>query len=155
LEAWLKIFVGLALLFVSVGYLYRPVWILRLNALARALVFNDTYLLHYRRRWGIPLFAAAAVFFFSGFNNLSQYRPHPAARLWMAYRSFTAHEYRQTIIQCEGILAEDPESQQAWSLLGSAWSALGNRDKAAKAWSRSLALGQTDPLGRPPLKKKP
>ncbi len=154
MESWWKIIIGLVLLLVSLGYLYRPVWIMRLNALARVLVFNDTYLLHYRRRWGIPLFVAGAIFLFSGFNNLSLEKPGRSSDVWMAYRSFTSHQYRQTIVQCEGILAQDPDNEQAWSLLGSAWSALGNDAKAAKAWSRSLALGQTDPEGRRPSPKQ-
>ena len=154
MEAWLKIVAGLAFLLLSLGYLYRPVWILRLNALGRAFIFNDTYVLLYRRRWGLPLFAAASLFLFSGFNNLSQQSRRPSVELWLAYRSFLAHEYRQTIIQCEGILAQDGDNAQAWSLLGSAWSALGEREKADKAWNRSLALIQTDPSGRPSAPKK-
>lgn len=154
MEAWIKIFVGLLLLLISLGYLYRPAWILTLNAFARALLFNDSHVLHYRRRWGLPLFGAAAFFLMVGFRNLSQQRPSPSADLWLAYRSFLSHEYRQTITRCEGILAEDPENEQAWSLLGSAWSALGDVEKANKALTRSLALNQRDPLGRPASPKK-
>jgi hypothetical protein len=154
MEAWIKIIVGLALLLLSLGYLYRPAWILALNAFGRTVVFNDSHVLHNRRRWGLPLFAAAAVFLFTGLRNLAQERPIPSADLWLAYRSFLAHEYRQTIVRCEGILVEDPENAQAWSLLGSAWSALGDSDKANKALNRGLALNQTDPQGRPTPPKK-
>jgi hypothetical protein len=150
MEAWLKIFVGLGLLFLSLGYLYRPAWILKMNLLGRTFLFNDSHVLMYRRRWGLPLFTAAALFFFTGFSNLSVQRSSQRpSELWMAYRSFLAHEYRQTIVQCEGIIAQDPDNAQAWSLMGSAWSALGKKDKAAQALNRSLALNQTDPEGRP------
>ena len=154
MEAWIKITVGLALLILSLGYLYRPALILKLNAWGRSLLFNDTHVLHYRRRWGLPLFAAAALFLFVGFRNLSQERPRPAGELWLAYRSFLAREYRQTVSLCQGILVQDPDNAQAWSLLGSAWSALGDADKANKALNRSLALIQTDPAGRPAAPKK-
>ena len=148
-EAWSKIFVGVGLLLLSLGYLYRPAWILKLNMLGRTMLFNDVHVLHYRRRWGLPLFVAAAIFLFAGFNNLSQFHPQRPTELWLAYRSFLAHEYRQTIVQCEGIVAQDPDNSQAWSLMGSAWAALGKKDKAAQALNRGLALNQTDPDGRP------
>jgi hypothetical protein len=156
MEAWIKILFGLLLLALSLGYLYRPVWILSLNALGRAYLFNDVHVLHYRRRWGIPLFVASSIFLFTGFNNLSQQHRRPSAELWLAYRAFLSHQYRQTVVQCEGILAEDPDNTQAWSLLGSAWSSLGDQEKANRAWNRSLALAQTDPEGRPasPQKKR-
>ena len=154
MEAWIKIVIGMLFLLASLGYLYRPGWVLTVNAWARALVFNDSHVLHYRRRWGLPLFIAAAVFLITGFGNLAQQNVRPSAELWLAYRAFLSHEYRHTIVQCEGILAQDPENAQAWSLLGSAWSAMGNQEKAKKAWDRSLALNQTDPDGRPLFPKR-
>ncbi len=150
METWIKIFVGLVLLLLSFAYLYRPAWVLKLNALGRTLFFNDAHVLHFRRRWGLPIFVVAALFLFTGFNDLAQVRSRPSFELWMAYRSFLSHQYRPAIVQCEGILAQDPDNVQAWSLMGSAWSALGNQDKAKMAWNRSLALNQTDPEGRPP-----
>lgn len=154
MEAWIKIFTGLFLLLISLGFLYRPAWILAVNAFARALLFNDSHVLHYRRRWGLPLFAAASLFLFTGLKNLSQERPSPSADLWLAYRSFLAHEYRQSVSLCEGILVQDPDNAQAWSLLGASWSAMGDTEKANKALNHSLALIQTDPLGRPTSRKK-
>jgi len=148
-EAWIKIIIGLLFLLVSLGYLYRPKWVLFFNSWARALLFNDAHVLHYRRRWGLPLFLVAALFFYSGLNNLAQQTPRPSAELWLAYRAFRFRDYRQTIIGCEGILAQDPENSQAWALLGQAWTAMGNQAKANKAWNRYLALTQTDPSGRP------
>jgi hypothetical protein len=150
LEAWIKIIIGVVFLALSLGYLYRPGWVLKMNALGRAFLFNDTHILHYRRRWGLPLFAAAAVFLFVGLKNLAETRSAPSsADLWLAHRAFLAREYREAIVRCEGILAVDQTNFQAWSLLGSAWSALGDQEKAKKAWNRSLALVQTDPQGRP------
>jgi tetratricopeptide (TPR) repeat protein len=154
LEPWIKIAIGFILLLLSLGYLYRPGFILKLNAWGRTLLFNDTHVLHYRRRWGLPLFAAATLFLFVGFRNLAYERPRPAGDLWMAYRSFLAREYRQSVSLCEGILVQDPDNAQAWGLMGSAWSALGETEKANKALNRSLALMQTDPEGRPATPKK-
>ena len=149
MEAWIKIIIGLVLLLLSFAYLYRPAWVLKLNALGRTLFFNDAHVLHFRRRWGLPIFAAAALFLFTGFNNLTQVSlVRRWSYGWLTGPSFPTR-YRPAIVQCEGILAQDPENAQAWSLLGSAWSALGNQDKAKKAWNRSLALNQTDPEGRP------
>jgi hypothetical protein len=75
LEGWLKFILALGFLMISLGYLYRPSWILRVNNWARSLIFNDSHVLHYRRRWGLLFFFAAALLFYSALNNLS----HPTA----------------------------------------------------------------------------
>jgi hypothetical protein len=71
-EGWWKFILGLSFLLLSIGYLYRPSWILRLNNWARSLLFNDAHILHYRRRWGLLFFFAAALFFYSAFNNMGR-----------------------------------------------------------------------------------
>jgi len=41
-------------------------------------VFNDSFVLLYRRRWGLLFFAIALLFLYSGLNNLGQ-KPAPAS----------------------------------------------------------------------------
>ena len=138
LEAWIKIFLGLLFLFLSLAYLYRPAWVLTLNVLGRAFLFNDTYVLLYRRTLGLLLFAAAGLFLYSGLNNLAYQKPSVSVELWDAYRVFRGQEYQAVVSRCEEILAKDPENQYAWSLLGSAWSALGEKEKAARVWEQGM-----------------
>lgn len=75
MESVVKLLVGIVILVVSVAYLYRPGLVLRVNAWGRALLFNDTHLLHYRRRWGLLAFLAAILFLYSGFLNISKTIP--------------------------------------------------------------------------------
>lgn len=70
-EAWVKIVLGLGFLIVSVGYLYRPVWILKINSWGKALLFNDGHLLLYRRRRGLLFLLTSVLFLYSGFINLT------------------------------------------------------------------------------------
>ena len=75
MESALKLLVGIFLLVVSVGYLYRPGLVLRVNAWGRTLFFNDAHLLHFRRRWGLLAFLGAILFLYSGFLNLAKSVP--------------------------------------------------------------------------------
>lgn len=142
MEAWAKIAAGLALLFISLGFLYRPGWILHWNALGRSVLFNDAFVLLYRRRWGLLFFVAAVLFFYSGFNNLAwdKYHDRPAAVIPLseAYRSFQRGQYKGTVARCQEILKAEPDNVHAWFLLGSAWSALNRNDMAEKAWEQIL-----------------
>jgi hypothetical protein len=72
MEYGIKLLVGVILLVFSVAYLYRPSVVLRVNAWGRLLFFNDSYLLHYRRRWGLLAFLGAILFLYSGFMNMER-----------------------------------------------------------------------------------
>lgn len=152
MEAWVKILAGLCFVFLSLSYLYRPGWILRFNTLGRALFFNDSYVLLYRRRWGLLLFLCAILFFYSGFNNLAlmmaQGRASSYLQLADAYRSFHAQQYKGTVVRCQEILKRESDNIYAWTLLGAAWSALGRADQARRAWEQVLKLDPDRPLGR-------
>ncbi len=138
MEAWLKIIAGMCLLAFGLAYLYRPVWVLTLNVMFRTLVFNDGHVLLYRRRLGLLLFLASILFFYSGFNNLahdmSVKQPSAYLDIGDAYRNFRGQNYADTIARCHEILKRDPHNIHAWILLGSAWAAMGNEDKAKQAW---------------------
>src|SRR5688572_2609793 len=135
MEAWIKVLAGLAFLFLSLCYLYRPAIVLRFNALGRSLVFNDSYVLLYRRRWGIMLFLAAILFFYSGFQNLNRgEKPSTYFELQDAYRAFRGHHYKGAIVRCQEILKRETENVHAWALLGASWSAMGNKVQARRAW---------------------
>ena len=71
MEGLIKLFVGLVLFTVGVGYLYRPGWVIRSNEWVRRIFFNDAHLLHHRRRWGLLFFLVGVLLMYSGFLNLS------------------------------------------------------------------------------------
>lgn len=75
MESGVKLLIGFVLLGISLAYLYRPTLVLRVNAWGRTLLFNDSHLLHYRRRWGLLAFLGSILFFYSGFLNLSRAIP--------------------------------------------------------------------------------
>ncbi len=155
MEALVKILVGLGFLLLSLGYLYRPGWVLKLNEWGRAAFFNDGFVLLYRRRWGILLFICAILFFYSGFNNLAHQRAHeqPSAYLGLvdAYRAFREKQYKGVVVRCQEVLKQEPDNIHAWTLLGSAWAALGRKDQAKKAWERVLSLDPDSAVGHSPV----
>jgi tetratricopeptide (TPR) repeat protein len=157
MEAWAKIVAGVGLLCVSLGYLYRPALVLRMNSLCRSMFFNDSYVLHYRRRWGLLFFIFAVLFFYSGFINLARKVPVGKSASYLdlsdAYKTFRAHQYRATVVRCEEILKRESDNVHAWLLLGEAWTALGRKDLAKNAWDRVLKLDPDNPVGRGKLFK--
>jgi tetratricopeptide (TPR) repeat protein len=152
MEAWVKLSAGLALLMASIGYLYRPQWVLRWNEWGRKALFNDAFVLHHRRRWGLAFFLAAVLFFYSGFINLahlmSRENPSGFLELHNAYAAFRAQQYRGAVVRCQEILKRDDDNVNAWCLLGASWSALGRKDQARKAWERVLARDPSHPVGQ-------
>lgn len=121
MEAVVKLLAGLVMLAVSLSYLYRPAFILKVNELARGVLFNDSYVLHYRRRWGMPLFVIAIVFVYSGLANLKVQTNSPEAASYgemdEAYRAFYTRRYADTERLCREILLRHPQDPHAGFLL--------------------------------------
>jgi len=118
MEAVVKITVGLGLVFLGLGYLYRPAGVLRLHALGRHFFFNDAHLLNYRRARGVIYFALGAVLLYSGFLNLA---PAPAARptadLREGYRAFNERRFKDAVDVAATYLTIDPSNAHADFLL--------------------------------------
>lgn len=149
MDASTKIFAGFALLVLSLAYLYRPAWVLRLNAWARSSIFNDGHILLYRRRLGLVLFVGAILFFYSGFQNLHRSdKPSTYFELQDAYRAFRAQHYKGAITRCQEILKRETDNVHAWALLGAAWSALGRPEQAKRAWEEVLKRDPDHPAGK-------
>jgi tetratricopeptide (TPR) repeat protein len=151
MEAWSKIIAGLFFLFFSLGYLYRPAFVLRVNAWARSLLFNDTVILLYRRRVGLFFFACAILFFYSGFLNLAHHlsarKPSTYLELSDAHRAFRDHEYKGAVVRCQNILKREPDNVHAWALLAYSWGALGRDDQSKRAWEQVLRIEPDHPMG--------
>ncbi len=158
MEAWTKILGGLFLLGLSFGYLYRPAFVLRVNAWARALLFNDVFILLYRRRAGLFFLVCSMVFFYSGFMNLAQMksRVQPSTYLDLsdAYRALRSHQYRGVVARCKEVVKREPDNIHAWVLLGSAWTALGQKDQAARAWKEVQRIEPNHAVGSWPVPKE-
>jgi hypothetical protein len=61
-----KIIIGLILLITSLGYLYRPSFILRINDWGKRYIFNDLWVLSYRWKTGVLFLVLALIALFMG-----------------------------------------------------------------------------------------
>jgi hypothetical protein len=117
-ESAFKLFMGILLLVVSVAYLYRPVLVLRANAWARTLLFNDAHLLHYRRRWGLLAFLASVLFIYSGFLNLAKLqKAAPTVDLTDGYRDYFEGRFDEAVAIAKEALSRDSGNPHALFLL--------------------------------------
>lgn len=66
----LKITIGIVLLLISMGFLYKPDTIMKINDLARRYVFNDVWVLSHRGKTGVFLFVLALVALYMGFATI-------------------------------------------------------------------------------------
>ncbi|MBI4395768.1 MAG: hypothetical protein HY548_01640, partial [Elusimicrobia bacterium] len=141
------------------GFLYRPQWVLKWNELGRSVLFNDAYVLLYRRRWGLLLFLAAILFFYSGFNNIAssraQFRPSSYLDLWEAYRVYRGQNFAGAVTRCNELLKREPNNINAWVLLGSSWVSLGRKDMAKQAWEHVLSMDPDHPVKRSMILENP
>jgi len=142
--AWVEVFLGMLILFMSLGFLYRPSWVLQWNAWARGWIFNDSYVLHYRRPWGVIIFMTGTLLVYSGFSDMSRQRDHVSDHysgvMSKAYGSFESGNLRGAIVRCQEILKQDADNPFAWALLALSWKAMGNSHQADNAFARFKSL---------------
>lgn len=116
MESFVKIILGLGLMGLSLAYLYRPSLIMRINAWAKMILFNDAHLLHHRRRWGLLAFLAGILFLYSGMLNKAPRVPHapPSADpLLSAYESFYKGRFDESAAIADKVLEESPSNRHA------------------------------------------
>jgi uncharacterized protein YjeT (DUF2065 family) len=66
INPYLKIFFGLVLVLLGLGYVYRPGAIERLNKLIRDTFLNDSYVALHRKNWGFLLLLLGGVLLYMG-----------------------------------------------------------------------------------------
>ncbi len=65
-----KIFIGIILLFISIGYLYRPNFIIRINEWGRKYIFNDVWVLSHRWEIGGFFLVLSLIALYMGITSL-------------------------------------------------------------------------------------
>ena len=64
-----KLLFGLVTLMFSIGYLFRPDLIIKLNDWGRQFIFNDKYILKHRRQVGVFFLVLAFIALFMSFST--------------------------------------------------------------------------------------
>lgn len=72
MKPWLKVALGLLFFLLGMGYLYRPGWIERMNALLREYFLNDAYIALERRKWGMFFLLLSFLFLYMGYASLGR-----------------------------------------------------------------------------------
>ncbi len=57
----LKLLLGLSMLIFSIGYLFRPDLVIKINDWGRSFLFNDKYIMKYRRKIGVFFLVLAFI----------------------------------------------------------------------------------------------
>lgn len=117
MESIVKILVGLSLMALSLAYLYRPGFMIRLNAWIRTFFFNDAHLLHHRRRWGLLAFLAGILFLYSGLLNTEKPVPKTVDPVVEGYNAFYGGRFNESAVIAEKILQDFPGDRHAEFLL--------------------------------------
>ena len=64
-----KLLVGLIMLMFSIGYLFRPDLIIKINDWGRSFLFNDKYIMEHRRKIGVFLLVLAFIAIFMSVSS--------------------------------------------------------------------------------------
>jgi len=67
---YLKLFFGLLILALGMGYIYRPDIIERVNRVLKETLLNDSYVALHRRSWGLLLVLLGAILIYMGTTRL-------------------------------------------------------------------------------------
>jgi len=62
----LEALAGIFFLIMSLGYLYRPTIIIKINAWGRKYLFNDQVLVAHRKKIGVVLLIISVIFLYGG-----------------------------------------------------------------------------------------
>ncbi|MBI5554623.1 MAG: hypothetical protein HY920_02055 [Elusimicrobia bacterium] len=65
----LKLLVGLIMLMFSIGYLFRPDLIIKINDWGRSFLFNDKYIMKQRRKIGVFFLVLAFIAVFMSVSS--------------------------------------------------------------------------------------
>lgn len=65
----LKLLVGLIMLMFSIGYLFRPDLIVKINDWGRSFVFNDKYIMENRRKVGVFFLVLSFIAIYMSFSS--------------------------------------------------------------------------------------
>jgi len=70
INPYLKIFFGLAILLLGLGYIYKPEVIERLNRLLKETLLNDSYVALQRKKWGFFLVLIGSLLLYMGVSRM-------------------------------------------------------------------------------------
>jgi hypothetical protein len=70
INPYLKLFFGLAIFLLGLGYIYRPDIIERVNRVLKETLLNDSYLALHRRNWGFLLLLLGAMLVYMGLSRI-------------------------------------------------------------------------------------
>jgi hypothetical protein len=70
INPYIKLFFGLVILLLGLGYIYKPDVIERINRVLKETLLNDSYVALHRRNWGFLLVLLGATLSYMGISRL-------------------------------------------------------------------------------------
>ncbi len=70
INPYLKLFFGLLILLLGLGYIYKPDIIERVNKVIKDTLLNDSYVALHRRNWGFLLLLVGATLIYMGASRI-------------------------------------------------------------------------------------
>ncbi len=70
INPYIKLFFGLLLALLGLGYIYKPEAIERINRLIKETFLNDSYVALHRRHWGLLLLLLGVLLIYMGLARL-------------------------------------------------------------------------------------
>lgn len=70
INPYLKLFFGLMLLLLGLGYIYKPEVVARLNRLLKETLLNDSYAALHHKKWGVLLVLIGSLLVYMGLSRL-------------------------------------------------------------------------------------
>jgi tetratricopeptide (TPR) repeat protein len=137
--------VGIVCFILGVCYLYFPKVIFRVNSFFRKYLFNDDYILQYRRRVSIVLLLTSILIVYSTFfSSLRKIKfslsDNRNIKFYTAMQNMYSGKYNKAISIYEGILSQEPNNIKAISKLVYCYYMIGNKEKAKYYLSYGLKI---------------
>lgn len=73
INPYLKLFFGLVILLLGLGYIYKPDIIERVNRVLKETLLNDSYVALHRRNWGFLLILVGVTLIYMGASRIKSW----------------------------------------------------------------------------------
>ena len=138
-------------LIAGLGFIYKPVWLVRFNKIAREKIFADNLILLERRKKGAFFVLLFFIFLYWGYYR-SQYSLRYTDQiistnrlLYQSLQHLHSRQYAEVKRLCEKVLTREPNNAQALYQMGAVQLLLNDPVAAQRSWSKARALDPNSP----------
>jgi len=155
---YLKVILGFIFICVGWVYLFHPNLIIALNALIRDALFNDRQILLARKKLAVAYFCIGLILLYAGITSMALYYSELNGTrdfidridysMYIATQDYYAGRYDAALQRYKNVLPYTKEKDQVLRCMVSAYTALGDKERAKALLEKLLIINPQDAVAK-------